>query len=130
MVMVMRAKRGLQIPGFPFPCPPNRLFKCRRYGNLTPLLTVFRQFPDNCFHISGWQWPTPPAAAAPGAHVEQRFDGTHALSAAPALAIDDFRSGDAGAEEIHGPAIEVDDIEEVVLAACRFAEMLARPRSC
>ena len=33
----------------------------------TPLLTVFRQFPDNGFHISGWQWLTRDVTLNPGA---------------------------------------------------------------
>ncbi len=32
-----------------------------------PLLTVLRQFPDNSFHISGWQWLTREVTLNPGA---------------------------------------------------------------
>ena len=33
----------------------------------TPLLTVFQQFPDNNFHISGWRWLTRDVSLNPGA---------------------------------------------------------------
>jgi hypothetical protein len=64
--------------------------------------------------------------AAFGAHVEQGLDRPDALAAAPAFAIHGARAGNAGAQEIDRPAVEVDDVDEVVLAAGGFAEVLAR----
>lgn len=61
-----------------------------------------------------------------GAHVQQRFDGAHALPAAPAFAVHRARAGNAGAEEIDRPAVEVDDVDEVIGASCWFTEVFAR----
>ncbi len=57
---------------------------------------------------------------------EQGLDRPDPLAAAAALAVDHLRAGNAGAEEIDRPAVEVDAVDEVLLAPGGFAEMLAR----
>ena len=67
-----------------------------------------------------------PTGAAPGSETSSAMTGVRAaLAAAPAFAIDGSSTRDARAEEIDRPAVEVHAVDEVLLAAGRFAEVFA-----